>query len=456
MANGLLRAEKHPETGRPVLDNEDGSFSTEESITVTHPRLNDGKPTNIPSIWNGKRPPMAPSDPGFEDYVVEQALKSGQKFPSFNSIDEAVSAAKERSEWLGRSRPGEERGMANGLLRDTPSSADWNRKRDAEVEASRKRIDAERDASLKRVTEEGDERVRRFREQGNDQERRGRDDPKGVNAPNPDSDEPGQRAPLRDNIFNNTYIRSRQTTRERNLRTPATPEDDQRGEAVPNVSEEEQAAKDAFVTKAWDLTYDEDRFPTVMESVYGAGDPVTGLASTTALLVSRLYDGAVKAGQPISPDIMLHGGIEILEDLAETAGRAKLHDFTPQELEAATLRAMDMTRDMLTQAGHIDPRVLQQEFGQLVQADRAGKLGELLPGIEQATMRSMPGMGERDPAGTHFSDVPGQPGRPAGDFDRQRGEPAPMRTTPPDRGEDANEIPEPWWLQKRRPDIEEA
>ena len=307
---------------------------------------------------------------------------------------------------------------ANGLLRDTPSSAEWNRKRDAEVEASRKRLDDEREASMRRVTEEGDERVRRFREQGNDQERRG----EGMSGNG----------------------------------TPTTPEDDQRGEAEPNVSEEEQAAKDAFVTKAWDLTYDEDRFPTVMESVYGAGDPVTGLASTTALLVSRLYDGAVKAGQPISPDIMLHGGIEILEDLAETAGRAKLHDFTPQELEAATLRAMDMTRDMLTQAGHIDPRVLQQEFGQLVQADRAGKLGELLPGIEQATMRSMPGMGERDPAGTHFSDVPGQPGRPAGDFDRQRGEPAPMRTTPPDRGEDANEIPEPWWLQKRRPDIEEA
>lgn len=87
--------------GRPNLPNEDGSFSTELSITVTNPRLNGGKPTNIPSIWDGRR-----FDPNTqEDAIVEQALKSGQTFPAFASIDEAVSAARGRSEGLSAGTP---------------------------------------------------------------------------------------------------------------------------------------------------------------------------------------------------------------------------------------------------------------------------------------------------------------------------------------------------------------
>src|SRR5688500_10951296 len=45
----------NPINNRPILDNGDGSYSTEESITVTDPRLNGGRPTNIPSIWGGRR-----------------------------------------------------------------------------------------------------------------------------------------------------------------------------------------------------------------------------------------------------------------------------------------------------------------------------------------------------------------------------------------------------------------
>lgn len=86
----------HPITGRPILENADNSFSTEESITVTDPRLNNGQPTNIPSIWDGQR--------GTEERAIKEALKSGQEFDSFPSIDEAVTAAKKRSDWIGKTR----------------------------------------------------------------------------------------------------------------------------------------------------------------------------------------------------------------------------------------------------------------------------------------------------------------------------------------------------------------
>lgn len=84
-----------PSTGRPMLPNPDGSVSTEESITITDPRVNNGAPTNIPSIWNGQRYEN-------EGDAVAQALASGQQFQSFPSIDEAVAAARARSEALGQ------------------------------------------------------------------------------------------------------------------------------------------------------------------------------------------------------------------------------------------------------------------------------------------------------------------------------------------------------------------
>lgn len=83
--------------GLPALENPDGTYSTELSITVTNPRLNGGKPTNIPSLWGRKVLN--------EDAAVEQALKSGRKYDSFPTVDAAVTAAKKRSEAGGAGAP---------------------------------------------------------------------------------------------------------------------------------------------------------------------------------------------------------------------------------------------------------------------------------------------------------------------------------------------------------------
>lgn len=75
--------------GLPARKNADGSYSTEVSITVTNPKLNGGKPTNIPSLWGGKEVD--------EDTAVANALASGKAYQAFDSVDQAVGAAKARS-----------------------------------------------------------------------------------------------------------------------------------------------------------------------------------------------------------------------------------------------------------------------------------------------------------------------------------------------------------------------
>ena len=101
-AGGVLNSEikqerdvTKPGTDKPIR-NKDGTVTTERSITVTDERINGGKPTNIPTVWGGK----VVSD----DEAIANAAKSGAKFQSFNSIDEAVAAAKKRSADLGTGR----------------------------------------------------------------------------------------------------------------------------------------------------------------------------------------------------------------------------------------------------------------------------------------------------------------------------------------------------------------
>lgn len=81
--------------GYPARNNADGSVSTELSITVTDPRINGGRPTNIPSLWEGEE--LQEGD------AVEKALMSGREFSSFNSVEDAVDAARTRSEQGGAS-----------------------------------------------------------------------------------------------------------------------------------------------------------------------------------------------------------------------------------------------------------------------------------------------------------------------------------------------------------------
>jgi hypothetical protein len=86
---GLVNGGPKTHDGLPAVRNQDGSYSTELSITVTDPRLNGGRPTNIPSLWGGRV--LEEGD------AVGQALASGKRWNSFNSIEEAVEAAKARS-----------------------------------------------------------------------------------------------------------------------------------------------------------------------------------------------------------------------------------------------------------------------------------------------------------------------------------------------------------------------
>jgi hypothetical protein len=78
---------------REHILNEDGTVSTIRSMGVNDPLLNDGKPTLIPSIWDGKQRD--------EHEAIIRAIQYSQhrkiKWPSFKDHKESTEAAKAAS-----------------------------------------------------------------------------------------------------------------------------------------------------------------------------------------------------------------------------------------------------------------------------------------------------------------------------------------------------------------------
>lgn len=90
-----------------AIPNPFGGISTEKSITITDPRINQGRPTNIPQLVTGQSPEsiqrILADQATREDQEIAitraiQRMSEGQALPSFGSIDEAVSVARSRSD----------------------------------------------------------------------------------------------------------------------------------------------------------------------------------------------------------------------------------------------------------------------------------------------------------------------------------------------------------------------
>lgn len=159
----------------------------------------------------------------------------------------------------------------------------------------------------------------------------------------------------------------------------------------PNVSPEEQGIYDQFVNNAFSVVYDEKSLPSIIESLKGDGNPVEGLANTAVGVVVRVQDSAEEAGQALPPEVVFHAGKQILEDLADLAGEAGVHEFTDEEVDGAWFKSMDLYRELKGggDSGAALPGI-KEDFNQIVALDQAGRLDEVAPGLTERFGRGAP------------------------------------------------------------------
>lgn len=163
------------------------------------------------------------------------------------------------------------------------------------------------------------------------------------------------------------------------------------------ASPEEQAAYEQFVKNGLELIYPAGEeaavAPQIIADLKGefspdvaamfekaepalAPGPIDNLAVTTVTVILMLEGSAAEAGKPINHEIEYAAGSEIMGELATVAQAAGIHDYSDKEMEGAWYRGVDLWRVSSPAA---DQEALSQEFGQVVQADREGRLGEVLP-----------------------------------------------------------------------------
>ncbi len=172
--------------------------------------------------------------------------------------------------------------------------------------------------------------------------------------------------------------------------TAAAPPTGQTGDEQPNVSPEEQQVYDIFVDNVFSALYDEKALPQTIEALKGDGNPVDGLANTAVTAFIRVQDSAEEAGAPLSPDVLFHGGVEVVENLADFAEQAGIHTFKQEEIEAALFQAMDIYRSAKGGDGPPNPEIVQ-DFEQIVALDKAGKIDEIAPGLTERFGGAQPG-----------------------------------------------------------------
>jgi hypothetical protein len=177
---------------------------------------------------------------------------------------------------------------------------------------------------------------------------------------------------------------------EPNEEAPGAPEEDGGGEMgeteeegpEANVSPEEQAVYDRFMDQAYKMVYGKERWPTVLRRIQSAPDKVEALATVGSVTALRIATAAKQAGDPISGDVLLAGASELLETLAEDVGKFGVHDYTPDEVEAALYRGMDMFRDAAQQSGLLTAEASGEDMQMLDDANKNGQLGDVFAALQ--------------------------------------------------------------------------
>ncbi len=168
------------------------------------------------------------------------------------------------------------------------------------------------------------------------------------------------------------------------------------GEEAPNVSPEEQAQYDKFVTDGLDLIYkggqvrpgilkllDEDPSDLIKAlgdiEAFDNFSPVVALAATTVIIVLQLVRSA--GDEKPSGEIIMHGGTELLEELADLSGNIG-KKFSDEDANKALMLAMDIYRLTAEQEGLLDTEGLKEDFAEIQAADREGRFFEKVPGMK--------------------------------------------------------------------------
>lgn len=131
------------------------------------------------------------------------------------------------------------------------------------------------------------------------------------------------------------------------------------------ASPEMQAIYNRFVGACMMAIWDEKFMPKVLKMFQDHPNQTDALALVAAGVAQRIYMGARKKGMEIPLEVMLHGGIEVVQQVAELATAGGIEGIEPDEVETAYYLAADKVRDALSSAGMLDLSGAEENLAEL-------------------------------------------------------------------------------------------
>ena len=137
-------------------------------------------------------------------------------------------------------------------------------------------------------------------------------------------------------------------------RTPATPE--------------QQAVYNRFVGMCLMMLWNEQFMAKATKMIKQHPDETDAMASIGAAVVQRVYMAADEQGQPVPLEVLLHGGLEVMQEVARFAEASGVQGIDENEIETAFYMAADKVREALVQAGMVNQDEMAAEFEQVREA----------------------------------------------------------------------------------------
>lgn len=149
----------------------------------------------------------------------------------------------------------------------------------------------------------------------------------------------------------------------------------QLGEGGQKPTPEQQAAYDRYVGAAMMHIYTPKVIDKIVQSI-SPEDPVATMGRAAANVGFVVMKKAEQDGQKVPPEVLLHGGKEVVAAIAELYERKGGQELAPEQVEQAYYVAADDFRQMMQGEGSIDPESAQQGMQELQAMAQSGAFDE--------------------------------------------------------------------------------
>lgn len=163
------------------------------------------------------------------------------------------------------------------------------------------------------------------------------------------------------------------------------------------ASPEQQQIYNRFVGMCMMMLWSENFMAKAAKMIKDHPDETDAMASIGAAIVQRVYMAADQQGQPIPLEVLVHGGLEVMQEVAKFAEAAGVQGIDDNEIETAFYIAADKVREALVQAGKADPNEMAAEFEQVRQAvgdDQVSAVQTKVSGAREKTKQSLLNRGQ--------------------------------------------------------------